>query len=442
MTSSAKPQTSEGSKNHPIFSYIVIAISILVMVLSFFSRIKISDFPLTRDEGSYGYLGKMAMQGKIPYLEIFEMKPPMLFYFYGLGGKIFGTHDLGLRYLALFLTALSSFFLYKLIKKYSTTGSSMLAASSYAFFSLNMYCFGFSMVAEHFINAILLGLGLIILDRDSKNYMILLAGFLFGLAVLTKQTMALFLPLFLIILWLKSENKKLKRISFFLTGGIVSLMLLFMFLISTNALESAKFWLIDYSSAYTESISVEKGKQYFTYFLKNIFNFSPLIFFVSILGILSSFINIKTKNVKLFLIYMISAFVTIIPGLRFYGQYWIILLPALSMGLAYLIDNTSKLNFYFGTGFSILIGILFFIEFSSKKQYYFANKVPKQMEKLYEGNPFEAIKNISQYASKIMKPSDKLMILGSEPQIYLYTNKIAPSNHVYLGFLSRNIKEN
>lgn len=442
MSVSAKPQSSLASNKNSITEYTIAVIASGILALSFFSRIKNADLPLTRDEGSYGYLGKAAMMGKIPYLELFEMKPPMLFYFYGLGGKIFGTNDLGLRYLALFLTVLSCFLLFKLIRNYTSFSTAIFSAAAYAFFSLNLFCFGFSMVAEHFINPILLGTSLIVTNKHSKKSMIIFAGFLFGLAVLTKQTVALFLPLFVFAVWIKTENEKFKKLMLFLLGGSLSLLLFIFFLFGTNALNEAKFWLIEYPSAYTESITTERGKQYFEYFLKNIFGFSPLLFLIAIAGILISFVNFKHSHAKLFIIYLITAVCTIIPGFRFYGQYWLLILIPISIGLAYLIENLKRINVYFGAIISVLTGLLFLMEFNFKKQYYFANKVPKQMEKLYEGNPFEAIKNISQYASKIMGPNDRLMVLGSEPQIYLYTNKVAPSDHIYLGFLSRNIEQN
>ena len=72
------------------------------------NKIKFSRRAHVQEMKGPTYLGKMAIMGKAPYID-YEMKPPLLYYLYGLGGKIFGFGDHGMRILALLLVALSCF---------------------------------------------------------------------------------------------------------------------------------------------------------------------------------------------------------------------------------------------------------------------------------------------------------------------------------------------
>jgi hypothetical protein len=48
---------------------------------------------------------------------------------------------------------------------------------------------------------------------------------------------------------------------------------------------------------------------------------------------------------------------------------------------------------------------------------------------------------ITDFLKKEMKAGEKVGILGSEPQYYVYLNQQAPSRHFYLAFLSRPIEQ-
>ena len=62
------------------------------------------EIPLERDESAYAYIGRQILEGKIPYRDIYEMKPPLLFYSYAALVAVFGYSLSGLHWAALFLT--------------------------------------------------------------------------------------------------------------------------------------------------------------------------------------------------------------------------------------------------------------------------------------------------------------------------------------------------
>jgi hypothetical protein len=449
MTTIEKPTKSkvdnvESNDNFSVlFRALAGILSLGVLFTSLFSRYKMLELPLSRDEGAYGYLGKMAIQGKIPYVDFHEMKPPLLYYFYGLGGALFGFNDTGMRIFALVLTLLSSIFIFFIIKEFSDTVSGLVGAAFYSFVSMNMFCFGFSMVAEHIINVLILG-AICLMVRTKKKILLnnFFLGIIFAIDVLVKQSAFLFFPLFLFGIWQNTKEQWMKPMISFLSGGFLVLILTILFLQFNGALDAAKYWLIEYPSQYGESVSWEKGKIYFQFFFTQFFSFSFVHNAFLTLCLFGSFIAIKKRENLFFIFYFLLAFASVFPGLRFYGQYWLLILPPLAICASLLIGT---LNHYVkNVGYLICIFVLFALlhQFNDKKSYYFSSTPSRKMDRLLDGNPFEQIKNMSKYANSIMSKEDNILMLGSEPQVYLYTNKNAPIDYVYTGFFAKNIQKN
>ena len=137
--SSPAPQTSLQG----LLSILALAFIVITSV----SRIILAGNPMSRDEGAYGYLGKLAAKGLTPYLDFYEMKPPMLYYLYGLGGSLFGFTDLGLRLFGLVLTLCSSLLIFLILSRYVSRHFALVGAALFSILSLNPFAFGFAMVA-------------------------------------------------------------------------------------------------------------------------------------------------------------------------------------------------------------------------------------------------------------------------------------------------------
>jgi hypothetical protein len=67
---------------------LLLGLSILILFL--LTKYNYLNVPLDRDEGTYLYLGQCFMEGYIPYVDFYEIKPPGVFLVYGVFEKIFG----------------------------------------------------------------------------------------------------------------------------------------------------------------------------------------------------------------------------------------------------------------------------------------------------------------------------------------------------------------
>lgn len=418
-------------------------ISILALAFIFItsvSRIILAGNPMSRDEGAYGYLGKLAAKGLTPYLDFYEMKPPMLFYLYGLGGMLFGFTDLGLRLYGLLLTLCSSLLIFLILSRYISKHFALVGAALFSILSLNPFAFGFAMVAEHLVNTlVLLSLYLVHRSYDRKGFLfLLLAGATFATAILTKQTAILFSPVFLLcFILLRQQKPWMMQCLQFAAGVLIPVTLLGMLFVLNGAFSEAMYWLTTYPAKYASIVTPEEGKIYLRYFSKNISLFQLSLFIASAVALVANLVWIRKKPFNWLITFFIIGLLTVVPGFRFYGQYWMLIFAPMALMTAAALHRVEKIKPRLGilaAGFAL---VLMAGEMVVHRDYYFGKPMSKEVEKLYKNNPFGPIRKLSTYAGSLMKEDDTFMVFGSEPQAYLYADKVAPSKHVFMSMISK-----
>lgn len=112
---------------------------------------RLSDAPMERDEGEYAYAGWQILRGGLPYLDFYNMKSPVTYFFYALIFKCFGVSIYAVRLTVLVFNILSSFFIIKIAKNLLGEESSWLAGGVFLFLCMNFGAQGFIANTEHFV---------------------------------------------------------------------------------------------------------------------------------------------------------------------------------------------------------------------------------------------------------------------------------------------------
>src|ERR1035437_2785376 len=415
----------------------------IVFLFVLFVRLRLLSTPLERDEGEYAYMGQLLLKGIIPFKEAYNMKFPGTSMMYALIMSLFGQNTIGIHTGLLLINAGSVFFLFLLYRKWSDSKSNALIHSSiFAFLAVNPAVFGFPTRRSSDLMFFSLA-GLVILYRafsKSKLLLYFLSGLMFGLAVLMKQP-AFFFVLFGMILIAKQyfyksfQTKDLIKYSIiFITGFLFPLILLAVILKIGGTFDRFWFWTIQYGVQYGSIVTLTEGFEMFRYTFAHIFYESYLFWILAVSVLFILVINIRRKDNSLeIILFFAASFMAIVPGFYFREHYFIMLLPSVSIlaveGLFYLKNKIRIRNYYALIIASVLIILWTII---SNTPYYLSDSPELIIRKIYGSNPFNESIPVAEFIASRTNPDDRIQVLGSEPQIYFYSKRMAASGHIYM----------
>jgi len=424
-----------------------------LLFLFFLLRLHYKDMSYERDEGTYAYMGKLLLEGKKPYTYFYEMKPPGLFYMYAFMISIFGSSVTGLHIGFFIINILTSLAMFGWIRRMLNPTAGVLAAVAYSIISTSPHASGLTIQAEHLLCLFLLG-GLWMLweaFHANKSWMWILAGVLMSWSFLIKQNGAFFILFALVAIFLdhfmsgeKRKNSELvKSVSLFGIGGIIPVALMVGILAAQGSLKEFWFFIYEFpKQQYLTSIEFSRGMGYFQDRLGLIKSGYEWVWYTAGLGLILSWIfDSSLKRKILTTLLLILSVLSIAPGLRFYGHYWIHFLPAIAVLFAVAVNLATEWmasNKWINHPKTISLIVLFLVSIltiNANKLYFFSADPEKVVRMVYGSNPFPESRKVGDFLNTVMKPDEKLMVLGSEPQIYMYTDKFCASRHFYCGNL-------
>jgi hypothetical protein len=122
------------------------------------------------------------------------------------------------------------------------------------------------------------------------------------------------------------------------------------------------------------------------------------------------------------------------------------LLPAVSMliGISIVTIKAYLADRRFGP-ISWMIALLVFTgsilhTLYSSRGYLFFDPVEKVAARLSGGNPFPESLPVAKYIEDNTSPDERILVLGSEPQIYFYSGRLSATGHIYMYGLMENHK--
>lgn len=352
--------------NLPLIFFILL---ILVFLTRFYSiGMEVIDW----DEADFILMGNSFYQGNLPYLELWDLKPPVHFFLIGFAFKLFGPSLLVARLLGAVLVLLSSILIVSLTKNILNNFEKFLAAALYIL--LVSFEFAQPTMTEFTAAFFILFSFYCLTKKTHQSYF--WSGLLISLGVLTRTNIA-FVVLALIIYFYKRKVPN-KKITTFILGGLIPLTLLMLIYTIEGALKQFLY------SVFVIPLGNTSIRENFFYFLSNSFRsifmdgiFSLQVWFLGL--ILFLIINIYKKQKKLSnhfykkipeeimynIIILFSLILSIIAGGRFFYHYLIQLFPFISILLIFMIKNIFE---YKSTIYIISLLILSINTFSIAQQ--------------------------------------------------------------------------
>lgn len=159
-----------------------------VIVISLI-RFRLLGIPLERDEGEFAYMGKLLLDGYLPFEKAYNMKLPGTNLMYAIIMSIFGHSYKGIHLGLLFVNAFTMLWLYLGIKRLFNSPIALMTSWTFGIMAVSEKFLGFAAHATHFI-AFWVALGILFYsfsNEKKKLYFALLSGFSFGMAFMMKQ---------------------------------------------------------------------------------------------------------------------------------------------------------------------------------------------------------------------------------------------------------------
>jgi Dolichyl-phosphate-mannose-protein mannosyltransferase len=425
---------------HLIFLWIII---LLVSII----RYRLIAVPFERDEGEYGYIGNLLLHGIAPFRAAYTMKLPGTPFMYSLFMLIFGHTNSGIHLGLVFINAATMFFLFSALKKIINPFIGLATASIYGFMSIAIAFDGFAAHATHFI-CFFSSIALFFLAqfiKSGKIWNMCLFGLMLGMAFLMKQQ-AVFLILFgaiFLFIYLKTEKKQglmeiIKKILFFGSGVFLPYIIVLLIIALAGNFSIFKLWTINYASSYEAVKSLALIGIYFKSTFQRAWDTYNYFWILAGAGILVLYWSPYTRLQKLFVsLFSIASVCVLSSGFYFLPNYYIAVLPAIALLSSVFIDFlTGKAGQYVkiikpANSSILILSIIIVFTIYDNHAYFFTYSPSLVCDMAYGGNPFNKAQEISKYISSHTGDTDKIAVLGSEPEIYFYANRTAATGYLY-----------
>jgi 4-amino-4-deoxy-L-arabinose transferase-like glycosyltransferase len=417
----------------------VIAFGLIIAI-----RIRLLGIPLERDEGEYAYAGQLILQGIPPYQLVYNMKFPGTYAAYAVLMSIFGQTTTGIHLGLLLVNTATIVLIFFLGRRLVNSTSGLAAAMSYAVLSVSPSVLGFAGHATHFVLLPALG-GLLLLLGTTDRHVYgrsFASGLLFGLALLMKQP-AIFFALFGGIYLISSDlhrrfrsKKILLRILIFSAGVILPLGMTCLLLWYVGVFDRFWFWTIDYARQYGSLIPLSQAPQIFFYSAKEAIAANWPIWMLAGIGLVVGLWEQRTRARAAFLLgFLFFSALALCPGFYFRLHYFILVLPAVSLlagfAISRLSDFVANRLIVVRSATVLILGASLAWPIIAERKFFFEASPAEASRMIYPESPFVESIRIAKYLREHTNERDTIAVLGSEPQIYFYSNRHAATGYIY-----------
>ncbi len=433
----------------------IVAFLVVILLGSIVLRFHLLSIPLERDEGEYAYAGQLILQGIPPYEQVYSMKLPGVYFIYALILCLFGESPTAIHTGLLVVNLMTILLLFFFTRKLFDEPTALASAAALAILSVNPFVHGVFAHAEHFVILFVLSSLLILLyswDSDGGKE-VFLSGFFAGIACLMKQQALSFAGLALAALLMVSLFKKDKTSKklflyplIFLMGLATPLLITGIYFYLHGLGEKFLFWTFSYAREYISTTDPLSALTELKRKITLIFNYASALWLLGAVGAMTLFSSrIDIKNRLFVVLFFVFSCLAVTPGFYFREHYFIMILPAVSLltALSFRFIHEHAGSFIRTSRFAPAVLILTLTAGASLFQmqdYLFKMSPMAAIRLTHSLNPFPESLPIAAYIKENSAPTDKIAIIGSEPQIYFYAQRRGATGFIYMYPLMENHK--
>jgi hypothetical protein len=435
------------------------AIPILVLILHLSTSPRF--LALSPDSGVFAYAGKLVTEGKLPYRDFFDHKPPLVFYLNALAIYLMGATPWSIWWLDVIYLSITGIVFFLILHKLAGLLPAVLGMGIFIFTLMTPRFFlGGNLTETYGLLPQVLIVGALYIYLTKRNpWWIFFMGLLASFASLFKQTnIALGIGAFLTIISLHVFSREIvrgiKHGLLFLAGFLIPWGLIAVIWAGLGAFPQLWDAVIAYNFAYVkDGLSFSAASQAYQTLLGT-FPLLPLMiialasFCVFVTRIKLRFLNLaqeretdletigtSAREVTFLAVFLAIPFEVLFITLsgRNYGHYFVTLLPSVVFACSYLfsklVDEISKKSI--GQVASLgFVGSLLLVWFIPTLV-----SIHPQRQHLASlrmlGDKSLAQDNIAAYVEAHTRPGESVLVWQVRPELNFVTNRPAPSKYFY-----------
>ena len=408
-------------------------------------RIRLLEVPLERDEGEYAYAGQLILQGIPPYTLAYSMKFPGIYGAYAAIMSVFGQTTLGIHLGLLLVNAATIILIFLLGRKLANSVMGLTAGMSFAVLSVSPSVLGFAGHATHFVLLPVLGGTLLLLKAADRRVFgsLLGSGVLFGLGILMKQP-AVFFVLFGAVYLVSNNLRRRLRLekiflqtSIFSAGVILPLSITWLLLWRIGVFDRFWFWTIDYARQYGSLVPFSQAPRLLFYIAREVIVSGWPIWALAGIGLVAGLWQPQTRRIAVFLFaFLFFSVLALCPGFYFRLHYFILVLPAVSLLAGVAISRLSDLiaDRLIAIRFIpiLILGFALAWPILIDREFFFEASPAHASRMIYPDSPFPESQRIAEFLREHATRNDTIAVLGSEPQIYFYSDRHSATGYIYM----------
>lgn len=392
-----------------------------------------------RDSGMFLYTGWRILNGDLPYLNIWDHKPPVIYYINALGLALTHNSRWGVWLIEVGSLYIAAYIAYRLIKNIFGQIPALMS-SLFWLMSLVLILQGGNFTTEYTLPLQFLALWLFTkLDKyESQKSYFFLIGLVGAFAFFTKQTtIGLWVGFFIYLAFYRLSQKQgrqyISEVLWMVLGGLSITLFVFIFFWANGVI--SQFWDAAFLYNFTYSSRIERSLFFpmFSTFSKRLRPFLISgILPLAITGLVLSVIVLwKNKEGNLFhliriciITLPIELILIFIPSKTF-PHYFITLIPTLAIFTASTFHSVSKA----ATNINIpnSIQYLFFAGIAIIASWNFFHNYLNQVYIYRKFNDDALI----QYAILKTTQNDTVLVWGADPSINYFSKRESPTRFVY-----------
>ncbi|MBI3826717.1 MAG: glycosyltransferase family 39 protein [Candidatus Rokubacteria bacterium] len=397
--------------------------------------------PLNRDEGEYAYVGQLMLEGVAPFAEAWNMRLPGIYVVYAGMLAVFGQTAWGVHLGLIVASVVSVVLIFVLGRRLFDDHVAWMAAAGYAVLSVGESVLGFAAYTEHFVVPFAVGGILLVMravERESAGAAFA-AGVLLAAALLVKQPGALFIAF--AAAWIAWQTRRgyprWRSLMLALGAGV-----LLPCALTAGALAWAGvfgrfwFWTVTYAWEYLRLRPVSSAPGVLVEAVGAIVPPAWPLFALAALGLAAPLWDGGAARRAPFLWLLAAASVlSTLAGFYFRPHYFILLLPA--MALLAGVGAGAFVRWLLGRGpvaeVAALVAVLALgATLFQQSDFLFRMPAGALTREAYHANPYPEAVQVARFLRELTAPTERVAVIGSEPEIYFYARRRAATGYLYV----------